>query len=93
MKIIEYIPFVLEALVAAGGSMKQTDLTVAVWGTSGRGNTTLTQSLFPYMVGVGLLNMTTKGRSKTFTVSDKGQKWLDAYVDKQHAKREGLTID
>ena len=92
MAIIDYIPCVLEEVLNAGNNVKQTDLTEMVWGTSGRGNTTLTGSLFPYMVGAGLMTMTKSGRSKIFSVTEKGKKWYERYVDEQEAKRHGLEL-
>ncbi len=70
-KLKDYIPEVIHAVQQAG-EMTQTDLTEAVWGTSGRGNTTLTQVLFPEMVDRGYLTMRKAGRAKMFSVTQRG---------------------
>lgn len=70
-KLKDYIPEVIHAVQQAG-EINQTELTEAVWGTSGRGNTSLTQILFPEMVSRGYLVMRKAGRAKMFTVTQKG---------------------
>lgn len=73
MKVMEYAPYVCHELIEAGRPMLQTELTTAVWGTSGTGNTTLTGVLFPFMVRKGWMTLEPRGRSKVFTVTDKGR--------------------
>jgi hypothetical protein len=70
-RLVDYIPEVIDA-VRQAGEINQTDLTEAVWGTSGRGNTSLTQILFPEMVDRGYLTMRKAGRAKMFSVTQKG---------------------
>jgi hypothetical protein len=60
MKVYEYAPFVVEECIDK--IMTQTDLSEMVWGTSGRGNQTLTKSLFPWMAAKKYLNVFKKGR-------------------------------
>jgi len=74
MKVIDSAPMVLAAL--RNGPMLQTDLTEAVWGSSGRGNSTLTTRLFPFCIARGWVAMTTRGRAKLFTLTDLGRKLL-----------------
>lgn len=69
MRIIDNIP---EVVYAAREEIMQTDLTEKVWGESGRGNTTLTTKLFPFMVDRGYLTMRTRGRAKIFQATSKG---------------------
>jgi predicted transcriptional regulator len=85
-RLIDYIPEVIHAVQQAG-EINQTELTEAVWGTSGRGNTSLTQILFPEMVDRGYLRMRKAGRAKMFSVTQKG-------LDKMAAmcKARGYTV-
>jgi predicted ATPase len=71
MRVIDSAPFVLEAL--ANGPMNQGELTEAVWGTSGRGNRTLVNSLFPYLERRGLITITKRGRSIVYEITSKGR--------------------
>ena len=73
--LLDYLKNVVKA-VADAGSIKQTDLTVAVFGLSGRGNKMLIDSLFPHAVRKGLVCMTASGRSKVYTVTDAGRAYL-----------------
>lgn len=75
-KLKDYIPEVIHAVRQAGG-MSQTDLTEAVWGTSGRGNTSLTTALFPSMVSLGLMTMEKQGRAKVFRATAKGIRTME----------------
>lgn len=75
-KLKDYIPEVIHA-VRQAGEMNQTDLTEAVWGTSGRGNTTLTTVLFPSMVSLGLMTMEKRGRAKVFRATAKGVQTME----------------
>ena len=68
MKVIDYAPFVIEALKESNREMTGSDLSEAVWGTSGRGNTKLTNSLFPHMVRTGTIVMRQKGRAKYYSL-------------------------
>lgn len=70
-RLIDYLPDVVHE-VSKAGEINQTDLSEAVWGTSGRGNTSLTTKLFPAMVSMGYLTMRTAGRTKLFTTTPKG---------------------
>lgn len=70
MKLIDYTPNVLAAL--RGGEMKQTELTEAVFGLSGRGNSHLIGSLFPHCVRRGWVTVQQRGRSKVFTLTPAG---------------------
>jgi len=70
-RLIDYIPEVVYEVQQAG-EINQTELTERVWGTSGRGNTSLTQILFPEMVSRGFLVMRKAGRAKMFSVTQKG---------------------
>lgn len=87
-KLKDYIPDVIYAIQQAGGRITQTNLTEAVWGTSGRGNTTLTNKMFPAMVDLGLINMEVKGRSKIFSVTPKGIELSD-----RMCKERGYTAE
>lgn len=71
MRTIDFIPHVLTALREAGRELTGSDLSEAVWGTSGRGNPKLTNGLFPYMVERGLLAVRTKGRAKYYSPGPK----------------------
>lgn len=68
MKVIEFVPYVLGAIVADGGEMTAGDLSEAVLGASGRNNSKLTKTLFPYMVSRGLLKVREKGRRKFYSI-------------------------
>lgn len=68
-RLIDYAPAVIDEL-RKQGPLNQGDLTEAVWGTSGRGNTSLTQTLFPWMVARGMMKMTQKGRTKLFSLPE-----------------------
>jgi len=70
-RLIDYIPEVIYEVQQAG-EIAQTELTERVWGTSGRGNTSLTQVLFPEMVDRGYLTMRKAGRAKLFGVTQTG---------------------
>lgn len=70
-RLVDYIPEVVNA-VRNAGVINQGDLTEAVWGTSGRGNKSLTSILFPEMVSKGLLIQKKSGRSIMFEVTEKG---------------------
>jgi len=70
-RLIDYIPEVIYEVQQAG-EINQTELTEAVWGTSGRGNTSLTTILFPEMVDRGYLTMRKAGRAKLFSVTQRG---------------------
>ena len=69
MRLIDYAPAVLEALKAKG-PMNQTTLTTEVWGTSGTGNTRLTQVLFPHMVAKKQMVLTQRGRTKVYSLPE-----------------------
>jgi hypothetical protein len=86
-RLVDYIPEVVHEVQQAG-EINQTLLTEAVWGTSGRGNTSLTQVLFPEMLDRGYLNMRKAGRAKMFSVTQKG-------LDKMAAmcKLRGYTVE
>lgn len=71
MLVIDYAPCVLDALRAAG-ELNQGDLCEAVWGSSGRGNSTLTNSLFPLCVRRGWVSMSKRGRSHVFALTPAG---------------------
>lgn len=86
-KLKDYIPEVVHA-VRQAGEINQTELTEAVWGTSGRGNTTLTQVLFPEMVARGLLTMRKAGRAKMFSVTQKGVDTMD-----RMCRERGYTVE
>jgi hypothetical protein len=75
-RLIDYIPEVIHEVQQAG-EINQTELTERVWGTSGRGNTSLTQVLFPEMVDRGYLTMRKAGRAKMFSVTQKGIDKMD----------------
>ena len=70
-RLIDYLPEVIHEVQPAG-EINQTELTERVWGTSGRGNTSLTQVLFPEMVDRGFLRMRKAGRAKLFSVTQRG---------------------
>lgn len=74
--LLDYLKYVVKE-VAAVASIKQTDLTVAVFGTSGRGNKMLVNYLFPYAVSEGYVNVEVSGRSKVYTVTDAGRAYLN----------------
>lgn len=86
MKLKDYIPNVVYEVQQAG-EIAQTALTEKVWGTSGRGNTTLTQKLFPAMVELGYLSQRKAGRSILFSVTPKGVAKMDAMC-----KERGYTV-
>lgn len=67
----EYVPEIIAACERSG-MINQTDLTVATWGESGRGNSTLTSKIFPALVDLGLLSMKKEGRVKWFSATQKG---------------------
>ena len=69
-RTIDYTLGVLDNL-RNSGPMNQGDLTESIWGTSGRGNATLTTVLFPYMVRQGYMSMQGK-RPKIFSITAKG---------------------
>jgi predicted transcriptional regulator len=85
-KLKDYIPDVIYEVQQAG-EINQTLLTEAVWGTSGRGNTSLTQVLFPEMVARGYLTMRQAGRSKMFSVTPKGLEVMD-----RMCRERGYTV-
>lgn len=72
MRLIDYAPNVISAL-AANGPTAQTELTELVFGSSGRGNAGLVNSLFPLCVRRGWVTMTQTGRKKMFAVTDAGR--------------------
>lgn len=72
MLLIDHAPDVIQALCNAGPT-KQTDLTEMVFGSSGRGNTGLTKSLFPFVVNKGWATSRKLGRSTEFEVTDLGR--------------------
>jgi hypothetical protein len=74
--------------VQQAGEINQTLLTEAVWGTSGRGNTSLTAILFPEMVDRGYLTMRKAGTAKLFSVTQRG-------LDKMAAmcRARGYTVE
>lgn len=72
--LYEHMIHVLEVL--NNGPEMQTNLTEKVWGTSGRGNTTLTNALFPAMVDRNLVTMEQRGRAKVFAITDKGRQYI-----------------
>lgn len=76
MKLIEFTPFVIRA-VGDEVEINQSELTEKVFGTSGRGNTNLTNILFPLMIRQGYLIMIKKGRSKVFSLTEKGLDYYD----------------
>lgn len=67
MRLIDYAPYVLLAL--RNGPVKQTDLTEAIFGSSGRGSPALINSLFPYCIRKGWVTMTRRGRAKVYSLS------------------------
>lgn len=67
MRVIDFIPDVLEALKT--GPMNQTTLTEAVWGSSGANNASLV-NLLNYMVGKGLITRTQSGRAKWYRLPE-----------------------
>ena len=82
MALIDYVPNILKA-VADAGEINQGDLTEAVWGTSGRGNKTLTQTVFPYLViDKRMLAQRKRGRAIMFSITDKGRDYLARNQDK-----------
>jgi predicted transcriptional regulator len=86
-RLIDYIPEVIHEVQQAG-EINQTELTEAVWGESGRGNTSLTQILFPEMVAKGLLTMRKAGRAKMFSVTQRGIDKMDAMC-----RARGYTVE
>lgn len=86
-KLIDYIPDVVYEVQQAG-EINQTELTERVWGTSGRGNTSLTQVLFPEMVARGYLVMRKAGRSKMFSVTQRGVDKMDSMC-----RERGYTVE
>jgi hypothetical protein len=54
------------AAVKAEPGITATDLTVRVWGTSGRGSTKLTKGLFPAMAAVGMIKAVKQGRTTRY---------------------------
>ena len=83
MKLIDHAPHVIKELVEAGRPVTQTDLTELVFGSSGRGDTGLTRSLFPYVIKRGWVTTQKKGRSTLFEVTDLGRKMIG--TDDPHA--------
>jgi hypothetical protein len=73
-RAIDYTLGILDIL-KDGMAMNQGDLTEAIWGTSGRGNSTLTTVLFPYMVRQGYMTLHGK-RPKLFVITEKGRQVL-----------------
>lgn len=73
MRVIDFTPYVLGALVRAGGSANQGALTEAVWGSSGRGNRTLVNSLFPFMERKGWITIRRAGRSIVYSLTEAGR--------------------
>jgi hypothetical protein len=86
-RLIDYIPEVIYEVQQAG-EINQTELTEKVWGESGRGNTSLTQILFPEMVARGFLRMRKAGRAKMFSVTQKGLDKMDSMC-----KARGYTVE
>ena len=76
MTLVDYTKYVLRAVSSTPG-IKQTELTVAVWGISGRGNKSLTNVLFPYCVRQGWIKMDTSGRGRAFSLLPAGRAFLD----------------
>ena len=72
MMLKDYAPYVCMVLVRDGMS-NQTELTEQVWGTSGRNSPRLTKNLFPAMVDWGYLKLEKWGRTKMYSVTDKGK--------------------
>lgn len=70
MLLQDLTPYAIRA--AAGKEITQTALCVAVCGTSGAGNGSLTRILFPNLVQRGLLSVRTKGNAKYYTATQKG---------------------
>jgi predicted transcriptional regulator len=85
-RLKDYIPEVIYAVQQAG-EINQTALTEAVWGESGRGNTSLTQVLFPEMVARGYLKMRQAGRAKMFSVTDRGIRVME-----EQCRIRGYTV-
>lgn len=81
-RLKDYIPEVVHAVKRAG-EINQTDLTEAVWGTSGRGNKNLTDILFPSMVSLGLMTMEQRGRSKIYRVTAKGHRTMQMMCEQR----------
>lgn len=65
-RLIDYAPAVIEAL--KNGPLNQTALSEAVWGTSGRGNPSLTKALFPHMAERGSIRAEKRGRSIVYSL-------------------------
>ena len=86
MAVTDYIPQVVYHVQQAG-EIAQTALTEKVWGSSGRGNATLTTRLFPWMVAMGYLKMRPTGRAKLFSVTAAGIKKMD-----DMCKARGYTV-
>jgi hypothetical protein len=89
MKLIEYTPYVVNE-VRKHIAIKETALTIAVFGSSGKGNPSLTKSLFPYCVRKGLIAMTLAGRSKIYTITEKGENYLNSEEGKKALSNWGL---
>jgi len=77
-RTLDYTLHTLDA-VRKAKTINQGDLSEAVWGTSGRGNSTLTQVLFPYCVSKGYMVMTKRGNAKTFSLTQKGLDTLNEH--------------
>lgn len=75
MTLSEFSPFVLKAVSI--GPINSGDLSEAVWGTSGRGNPSLTKVLFPHMERTGLMKMEKRGRAMVYTITDAGRVKLE----------------
>lgn len=67
MRVIDFIPDVLEILKVAGKPLNQSDLTERLWGSSGKNSPHLV-NLFNHMVGSGSLIRCTKGRTKWYSL-------------------------
>lgn len=78
MRLIDALPYVLTALRTQGPT-SQTDLTIMVFGTSGKNSPKLTKSLFPQMVSQGLIqSVKIPGRRGTiYNLTLKGNLALD----------------
>ena len=75
MSRIDYTKYVVRE-VAQTTPIRQTDLTVRVFGSSGKGSKVLTDVLFPATVRKGLISLETKGRSKIFSITPAGLDYL-----------------
>lgn len=70
--------------VEKAGEINQTLLTEKVWGTSGRGNKTLTRGVFPAMVTLGFLRSEKRGRATVFSLGSEALVKIEAICQREH---------